>query len=394
MALANDVLLGVYIGVITGFFPALVAWVLGFVFKYFTGVTLPGFGVVVLGVGIAGVQGGLLGLLDPSVTASPATLVALLVVMMLTLYAHSKGDQMGAEFPRRITLRSLADKTLSNDVVERIGGYGQVRVRAGEIRDIEGYPALPASLRNELHEAEWTFPADLPLKELEKRLEDRLEIEYGLSEVMVVIDEEACAEITAAPPIGGVSKRVPAGKRAVSVELLVPTGLARGDEVRVKTGDGEVEGVVVSAYSGEGKDEAVVESGEQKHTGSAPTTVGGWGRVTVVVDPEDAERLLEAEPRRLVVESRGKRREYELVSLLRRAGKRFAKSVVGGDSGLAGKTISEAGVRDEYGVGVLAVGRGGEWTVGPRGSAVLEAGDEVFVVGAPDDVQRFVGVVE
>lgn len=395
MALANDLLLGIYIGVITGFFPALVAWVLGFVFKYFTGVTLPGFGVVVLGVGIAGVQGGLLGLLDPSITASPATLVALLVVMMLTLYAHAKGDQMGAEFPRRVTLRSLADKTLSNDVVERIGGYGEVRVTAGEIRDIEGSPALPVALRNEIHLSEWRFPADLPLPELEKRLEDRLRHEYGLSEVVVVIDEKARADITAAPPIGGVSGRLPSGKRGVTVECLVPSGLARGDEVVVRTGERDVEGVVVSAYSGEGGEEEVVEQpGEHKPVGSAPTTVGGWGRVTVAVQREDAEHLLEADVRRIVVESRGKRREYELVGLLKQAGKRFSKAVVSSGSMLAGKTISEAEIRESYGVGVLALGRNGDWVIGPRGSTRIDVGDELFVVGGAAEIDGFVEALE
>ncbi|MDY6778962.1 MAG: potassium transporter TrkA, partial [Halobacteria archaeon] len=77
--MVTEVALGLYIGVMTGIFPAFVAWVLGFVFKYFTGVSLPGFGVVVLGVAIAGVQGGLLGLVDPTVITSPATIVALVV---------------------------------------------------------------------------------------------------------------------------------------------------------------------------------------------------------------------------------------------------------------------------------------------------------------------------
>lgn len=389
MALVNDLLLGLYIGVITGIFPGLIAWILGFVFKYFTGVTLPGFGVVVLGVGIAGVQGGLLGLLDPSIAASPATLVALIVVMMLTLYAHSKGDEMGANFPRRITLRSITEKTLSNEVIERIGGYGQVRVSAGEIQDMEGYPALPSSLRNEIHSGEWLFPSDLPLQELEKRMADRLVHEFDLSEVEVSIDEKARADITAAPPIGGVSKRVPSGKRAVSVEALVPTGLARGDEVVVKTGGKDVGGVVVSAVSDGGRGEETVKEEIQESIQSAPTTSGGWGRVTLVVSQEDARYLLSADVRRVVVESRGERREFELVSLLKRAGKRFAKASVATDSSLAGQTIKEAEVRERYGVGVLAIGGRGDWKVAPEGSEPLSVGKDVYFVGSQETVSGF-----
>lgn len=100
-SLPAQVLVGLYLGVLTAVVPALVTWSLGFTFKYFTGVTIPGFGVLVLGVAIAGVQGGLLGLVDAQIINSPTALVSALVVMMVTLYAHSQGDKMGAEFPRR-----------------------------------------------------------------------------------------------------------------------------------------------------------------------------------------------------------------------------------------------------------------------------------------------------
>ena len=45
-----EVLLGIYLGFLTGIIPAMVAWLLGFVFRYVTGVTVPGLGVVVYGI--------------------------------------------------------------------------------------------------------------------------------------------------------------------------------------------------------------------------------------------------------------------------------------------------------------------------------------------------------
>jgi len=47
-SLPAEILLGIYLGVLVGIIPALVAWGLGFSFKYITGVTLPGFGVTIL----------------------------------------------------------------------------------------------------------------------------------------------------------------------------------------------------------------------------------------------------------------------------------------------------------------------------------------------------------
>jgi hypothetical protein len=118
---------------------------------------------------------------------------------------------------------------------------------------VEGYPPLPDDLRTTVRDGEWTFPADLPLSELERRLEERLRNDRDLAEVAVSIDDRGRATVDAAPPLGALSRRVPQGKRAVSVDALVPTGLARRDEVTVSTPDGEVEGTVLSAQSGEGE---------------------------------------------------------------------------------------------------------------------------------------------
>ncbi len=273
------VLFGLYLGALTGVVPALVAWTLGFVFRYVTGVSVPGFGVTVLSVAIAGVQGGLLGLLDPTVGNSPVVVVALIVVMLSSQYAHSKGDAMGAAFPRRIGFRQLRENRISSDVIERVGRFGQVRVRVdGDVGNIEGYPSLPDDLRTAIVEDTWTFPGDLPIAELESRLADRLRTDYDLADVAVEIDAHGTATVNAAPPEGTLSRRVPAGKRAVSVDTLVPTGLSRNDDVvfTLDGGDGdadeveEIGGTVLSAKThGSGADADAATANSLSH---APTT--------------------------------------------------------------------------------------------------------------------------
>lgn len=438
-----DVLEGLYIGGLTAVVPALVAWTLGFTFKYFTGVTIPGFGVLVFGVAIAGIQGGLLGLLDPQFVASPTALVSALVVMMATLYAHAQGDRMGAEFPRRFTVRSLRERGISAEAVERVGRFGQVRVRTtGEVGDVEGYPPLSEDLRAEIRDGEWTFPADLPLSELERRLEDRLRTDHDLAEATATIDDRGRATVSAAPPVGALSRRVPVGERAVSVDALVPTGVARGDEVTATPirGDGvadprgedgsagstaaSVEGTVLSARSGTGDAtpaatspvttgagaaasdaaapttagaSASASAGEPDEAASTPPslartaarTTGGEGRVTVGVARSDAETLLEADAAKVVVRARGIRREFELLSLLRRHGNRMRRVEVTADSGLDGTSLGEAALRGTYRVAVLAVRRDGEWTLAPRGATRFRAGDHLYVVGSRDSLDRF-----
>ncbi|MFC3477313.1 potassium transporter TrkA [Halobacterium litoreum] len=399
-----QVLQGIYLGLLAGVVPALVAFAFGFLFKYVTGLSIPAFGVVVLGVALAGVNGGLLAFADPTITqaANSTTLVvALLVVSLSTFYMHAVGDRLGAELPRRITLRALRERTLNADVVSLVGGSREVTVRVvGAVRDVEGYPPLSDTLRAEIRDVEWRFPADLPLSELETRFADRLRSEFDVQEASVTLDERARASVAAAPPAAGVSKRTPVGTRAVSVQTLVPSGVARGDEVSLLVGDDRVDGTVVSAKTGVTPDGDADSAADVRPDGGeetvereptpAPTTTGGVGRLTVAVSRSDAERLLSAADARVVVKSRGTRREYELLGVLRRAGQRVRRVSLREDSPVVADAKTAADVRDEFGVAVLAVRSGGDWTVAPLGDAALAG--EVFVAGSRADLDRFAEV--
>lgn len=396
-ALPLQILLGVYLGLVTGIVPALVAWGLGFLFKYLTSVTIPGFGVVVLALAIAGVNGGLLALNDKAITGSAngvAILVAIVVVLMLSLYAHAKGDQMGAATPKRLTLKKLADRTLSADVVELVGSRGQVKLKlTGDVADMEGSPPLPAELRAQIREANLALPADLPLSELERRAEDQLRTDFDLADVSVRIDERGHATVAAAPPSAGLSKRVPNGKRAVSLTTMVPTGVAAGDEVSVRTTTTSYDGTVVSVTPAPEKAEkpAVTDGGTDvpASTPAAKTAAGGRSRVTVAVTREAARALVGAEVTGLAVRSRGERQEFELLALLRRSGKRLRRATVREDGPLDGASIGAVGVHSTYGVVVLAARGSSGWVLAPGSEYVAEAGQELFVVGTPADLDAF-----
>ena len=403
-----EVLRGLYLGILTGVIPAVIAFGLGFGFRYITGVSIPAFAVVVLGLALAGVNGGLLALADPAITqqANSTTLVtAVIVVLMLTLYTHAKGDQLGGEAPRRLSWRELRDRTVSREVVDLVGGFGQVRVEVvGEVRDMEGYPPLPDQLRDDLESIAWQFPADLTLSELESRMAERLAAEFDLQEVSVTVDSRGRARVVAAPPSAGVSNRLEPGTRAVSIDALVPTGVARGDVCTVLAGDSVVQGTVVSAESDPKTEPATESAGETSEaeapdghadgpngqsTRRAPTTTGGMGRVTVAVSPSEAETLLASSGARIVVESRGTRREFELVSMLRRSGQGIERVTIDSGGPLAGETLAEAGVRDAYGVAILAHRHDDGWQMAPRGETTIAGGDEVFVVGPGQQLRAF-----
>lgn len=407
-SLPVEVLLGIYLGLLVGVIPALASWGLAFTFKYFTGVTLPGFAVVVLAIALAGVNGGLLALADKSITSAPnaeRVITAILVVSMASMYAHAKGDQMGANFPKRLSLHKLREKTLSTDVVELVGNRREVRVRVvGEVADMEGYPPLPEEIRAEIRGGEWTFPADLRISELETRMEERLRTEFDLGDAAVTVDERGRASVVAAPPFSGLSKRIDDGRHAVSIDALLPTGLARGDELTLITTDAQVRGTVLSARSGDGAEpavgprddeEAVIADDDDAPVTAvrAPTTDGGEGRLTAGVRRTDAQPLLRAQEAKVVVESRGTRREYELVSLLRRADHRFRRLTVRADGPLDGVFLADLAVREEYGVAVFAVRKPGGWRLAPGGDTPLAAGEELYAVGTRASLDAFEEVV-
>ena len=405
---AVEAVLGIYLGLLAGLFPAVVSFLLGFSFKYLTGVSIPGLGVVVVAGGLAGISGGLLGLLSPEVTQSWAGVTALLVILMLSLWAHAQGDKLGAAVPKWLTLKRLGSVGLSTDIRHRVDTYGQVKIRPlGEVDDIEGYPPLPEETREAISSGSWKFPADLSLRELEGKLVEKLTEEFELAEVSVDVSKNGLANIRAAPGLAGLSRRVPSGKRAVSIRTRLPTGLAKGETVTLDLPDKSVVGDVLSArtldtdgsvsQSTNTPVDATPDGGQVGETTESPprpqTTTGGDGEVTVAVSSDTARHIVQQDFAKVTVHSRGKSREFEAIDVLQRDGNQFRSLTVNAGGRLEGTTLGEARVRDEYGVVVLAIRRPSERVVSPRGSATLSDGDELIVAGKPEAIGRFEEVI-
>lgn len=398
-----EILFGLYLGLLTGIVPALIAGSLGFLFRYATGVTVPALAVVVLSVAVAGVSGGLLGLIDPTISRSPRLVIAVLVVMMLSLYAHSQGDKLGATFPRRFSLRQLRKQTLSADVVDFVGGIGRVTITpTGEIGDLDGYPPITPDLREQLLAGKWQFPADLPLSELEARLERRLRSEFDLTAVEVTINRQGNATIAAAPPSGGLSRHVTSDQRAASVDTLVPTGIARRDRATVHGEEVEASGTIVSAKSSHGAptstgpDDADDEDGDRPQQSAAPTTTGGDGRVTLSVPTARVEDVLALDLATVSVLPRNTPADFELVSTLRRSEKQIRQVSIGVDSVLDGSPVDPGRIRTTHGVTILGINRKFEtdgWSFDLDAADRFAVGDDLFVAGPRDAVARFTTVV-
>jgi hypothetical protein len=406
-SLPADVLLGLYLGVLAGIVPALLVWAASFGFTYREGLSLPQVHATALGVVLAGLFAWLLATLGHGIAASAGPirlLVATTLVAGLAAYAHSKGDRMAVEFPRRLSLGGFGQATVARDRADIVDDAVHVQV-VGEVSDMDGYPALSEQLRARLRNAEMELPADLRLGELETRFEQRLETIYDLASVEADIDEAGRARLAAAPPFSGLSKRVGGGRHAVSVSGLVPTGIARGDEVTVITPDAQVRGTVVSAQTDadevEGSRPAIDPTSTDSETAGdeeygpvrTPTTDGGEGQITVAVTRTDVAPLLRAPEAKIVVESRDIDREYEVVSMLRRAGHHIQRVPVRAGSRLDGATLGTTDLRERDDVAVLAVRKEVGWQIAPAGETTLFAGDELFAAGTRDNLDSFTSTV-
>lgn len=401
----SDLLVGLYLGLLAGIFPAFIAFALGFSFKYFTDVTIPGFGVVVLAGALAGVSGGLLSLVDPELTGGWTGISAILVVLMASFWAHAQGDKLAAAMPRRVGTKLFDAARVSEGLAELVDSYGQVKIEpAGEVQDLEGYPPLTDEVRLEIEAGSWRFPANLTPLELEARLETRLVADHDLAEASVRLDRHGRAEIAAAPTSAGLSRRIPDGQRGVSVKTLLPTGMTKGDVATLELPDGDLTGTVVSARTDPSQIPPEVPEPSPEPTPDtaasaedeglpprpkAPTTTGGSGRVTLSVDADLARRILAVESTQIYVEPRGKQREYQVLEILKEAGTQFRKIQIPEDHPLAGQTLGAARIRERYDVAVLAIRRPTERLVAPTGRTELAARDILTVVGEPSAIDRF-----
>ncbi len=349
MTLPYESLLGVSFGLMLGFAAALVVFFLVFLLRATTDRQVPRVGGVVLTLGLAAVIGSTLGVVDPTAIQSqaPRVAAATALVTLVGLGATSQADRIAATLPHNTPFPLVRGRPLAPDAVNAVDAVGHVTVRAaGDIREFDGHPPLSPALRQALEAGAWRLPADLPLSELEVRLETRLRWRYDLAAVSVSIDGRGRATIAVAPSQAGAGSRVPTDHRAVSVTALLPTGLAPGDCVDIAVDSGSdadadtdsVAGTVLAVGSATGavhpaSDETLtgrVETASATHLEQTVTDAfvpsrtaaasGGQNRVTLAVPTGDATRLLHASHARLTVRPSGTRHDFEACSLLAAAG--------------------------------------------------------------------------
>lgn len=373
--LPYESLIGIAYGLLFGFVPALVA-----------GLAAVGVGIgcdrslsPIVGAGVVApvaiASGAAAGVFDPAATPAHGQRIAIAgtVAGVLGVVTTSQGTRIATELPRDRTFSLVRGQSLSAEAIDAVDAMGHVTIRpTGPIREFDGYPPLSPAVRTSLEEGRWRFPADLQLEELERRLERRLRMEYGLARVRVSIDGRGRTTIAAAPPEKGVATTLAEGTRAVTVEGLLPSGIEPGDDVVIDTDTAAIHAAVLAVGDGTGSADSTTAAEPPASTEHRTATAGfdgGRGRLTVAVGTTDAGALLETSQPRIAVSPSGDNHEFEAAALLEEAGRPVTEVVL----------HDQAADPDQ----TLGVRRDGEWLFA---ADLPEKADRAFVAGGLPEV--------
>lgn len=228
--LIEEIVSGVVSGVMYGLISSVFVILLSMIFKYFTGESFPWFLSVGVGLGIVGISGGLLALLDEP---TPLSVARIMVASMILVLATNEGNRLGSRLPRkRISLLSS---------LRALGRGSLTTIRISDEQDIDDVPGKPRvgiGVKRRLAGTEFLLPADLPREELGNRIKRRLLADWRLGDAELELDQRGKLTYLAVSALEyGLSGSLREGSLAFPMKYdAVPAGLAPGDLVRVYSG--------------------------------------------------------------------------------------------------------------------------------------------------------------
>lgn len=329
----GEVILGVALGGTAGVVPAVAAAIAGGVQpslserRFIRGI------LAIISLPVAAVVAIAIGVLAWHPEQAPRMVAGGSVVPLVTVYGFEQGTRVGSVMHSDRGGGLERGRSLAGVAVGGIDAAGQVTIRShGAIRTVPGYPDLPGELERSISAAQWRLPADLPLSELESRIERQLRLAYDLEVADVTVDPRGKATVAVATPASGIARQVPAGHRAVSISTPVPAEIESGEEIIIATSDHMIEGTVISSRPRSDpslyldKSEPVrMRSVEHNRQGreSLLKEVDRRSRrvrLTVAVPTDQVDVLLGEDVVTVAVRSRDTRPEFRALSLFDRSG--------------------------------------------------------------------------
>lgn len=277
-----ELLLGVLRGIVYGGIAAFPIIFLSLVFRYFTDEKLPSFIGIILGLGILGVSGGLLAVLEQTTVEGVAQIIVGSIVIVWSVGA---GDKMAEKIPK-------VREPLFHALKGKKPKYVTIKLPNKRlIYDISGKSRVLDELKNELSEREFVFSSDLSIEEMSNRIRRRLTSDWGIGDVELEIDETGkIVYLAVSAKDSGLSETIPKRRMAVPVKCnMIPSGLSSNDIIRIYLKGKEfIDQVEVKGVSKEDK------------------------IVTVIVDPSSFEIIMEKEAQLIVALPSAKRKSVPI----------------------------------------------------------------------------------
>lgn len=353
-----------------------------FVYRWYSGESIPEGVAVLLGVSIVAVWLNTTATFRRTLVAGeligegPAvfTLVAFAASTVGADLGRRAGEYLGAGLP------SVEDvRTIEGEVGQLVRAAGRViRVTVPDrVDDIDGYEPVPDRVKAELAGTTFLFPRRLTVGELRDRFVERLRRDHDVGHVDVELARDGSVEYLAlGRRLAGVGQTLAPGSVAVAIRADPAFSATPGDRVQVWRTTG-------TPAPGSDRDSDAAGTPERVATGELRAAVGDVA--TVAVDEADASALRDDEHYRLVTLPSEVQPEREFASLLRSSAETMAAVGVGAGSDLDGADVGAIELT------VAAVDRDGDVEAIPRGDRTLAAGDTVYAIGRLDAIRRLEG---
>ena len=228
-----DSLFGLLTGLISGTVAFFAVMLLSVIYRFFTNEKLPSFMGIALGLGFWGFTGGLYAMFDQPTFGG---VIQILIVTIFVVWGVNTGDKIAAKIPKRGT-------EIFKEMRRGPKIYTTIKLPHERlIFDIASKPRVPASLKTELSEREFTLPADLPVESIIKRVKRRLITDWGIGDIELELNQnKKVIHLDISAKEEGLSVILPRGKIAIPIECEVtPSNLALGDFVTIFLDNKEV----------------------------------------------------------------------------------------------------------------------------------------------------------
>ena len=277
-----ELLVGVLRGIVYGGAAAFPIIFLSLMFRYFTNEKLPSFIGIILGLGILGISGGLIAVLEQTTVEGVTQVV---IASIVIVWSVGVGDKMAERIPK-------GGEPLFHALKGRKSKYITIKLPNRRlIYDISGKPRVIDELKDELSEREFVLPLDFSIEEMVSRIRRRLISDWGVGDVELELDRMGkVVYLAVSAKEFGLSETTPKGRIAVPVKCdMIPSGLSSNDIVRIYL-----------------KDKVVIDQVEVKGVSKEDKIV------TVVVDPDSFEKIRQKEAQLIVALPFAKRKSVPI----------------------------------------------------------------------------------